>query len=459
MRRAPFLVLLVLVLAFPAAAQNTDIEALSGLQFSFGNPGARSLGMGGAFLGLADDASAAEANPAGLTVLRKTEVSIEARNSKTTQTLNVGGEFPDLVDDDFFSYSRRVPVTFASVVTPIGQNFSLAAYFHSPIEFESAIVNAFSQEGFVDPILFSLGPDGPVTTDQCFQIEECAQFNLFPFATGVNIRLQTYGLAGAWKMGNLSVGVAGRYHRFEENALTLRTDFDLNLTQIASQTSDDNDVTFSAGFKYAFTDNFSMGGVYKQGAEFETGLFYQSVQDGTPQEQIGAPTFHIPDAYGLGVSFRPIPLLTINADAIRVNHSNSTDDFVSVFASDTILADGTPLGDLTPEDYGQYRAEDVTEIHVGAEYVLTTRIPLAIRVGWWRDPAHSITYAGPLLGLNAGQPRAAATVAAAILYPGTEDEDHITGGIGLFWPNFQIDAAYDTADSYKVGSLSAVFRF
>ena len=69
---------LVLLLAFPLAAQNVDIEALSGLQFNFGNPGARSLGMGGAFLGLADDASAAEANPAGLTILRKPEFSIEA---------------------------------------------------------------------------------------------------------------------------------------------------------------------------------------------------------------------------------------------------------------------------------------------------------------------------------------------------------------------------------------------
>jgi len=55
----------LLVIAFaailygtPATAQNTDIEALSGIQFNFANPGARSLGMGGAFLGLADDATA-----------------------------------------------------------------------------------------------------------------------------------------------------------------------------------------------------------------------------------------------------------------------------------------------------------------------------------------------------------------------------------------------------------------
>ena len=70
MKRFACLVALCLF-ALPAFAQNTDIESLAGLTFNFRNPGARSLGMGGAFLGLADDATAAETNPAGLTILRQ----------------------------------------------------------------------------------------------------------------------------------------------------------------------------------------------------------------------------------------------------------------------------------------------------------------------------------------------------------------------------------------------------
>src|SRR5260221_4817885 len=49
------------------------------LQFDFVNPGAKSLAIGGAFAGLADDATATFANPAGLTQLNASEVSIEAR--------------------------------------------------------------------------------------------------------------------------------------------------------------------------------------------------------------------------------------------------------------------------------------------------------------------------------------------------------------------------------------------
>src|SRR4051812_39096869 len=124
MRKALFLLVAVVLLAVPAWAQNTDIESLSGLQFNFGNPGARSLGMGGAFLGLADDATAAEANPAGLTILRKPEFSIEGRNYLEEQVLTTSGTFPDLERTGFSHFSDRVQVSFASAVIPVKNRFT-----------------------------------------------------------------------------------------------------------------------------------------------------------------------------------------------------------------------------------------------------------------------------------------------------------------------------------------------
>jgi hypothetical protein len=59
-----------------AVAQTT---AQFPIQFDFLNPGARSLAMGSAFSGLADDASAAFTNPAGLLQLTRPEVSAEGR--------------------------------------------------------------------------------------------------------------------------------------------------------------------------------------------------------------------------------------------------------------------------------------------------------------------------------------------------------------------------------------------
>jgi long-chain fatty acid transport protein len=119
---------LILAAALPAMAQNVDIEALSGLQFNFGNPGARSLGMGGAFLGLADDASAAEANPAGLTILRKPEVSLELRNYLEQQLFTTTGTFPETTRTPFTHHSDRVVVTFGSAVVPV-KKFTFGIYY------------------------------------------------------------------------------------------------------------------------------------------------------------------------------------------------------------------------------------------------------------------------------------------------------------------------------------------
>jgi hypothetical protein len=52
----------------------------STLEFAMTAPGARSLGFGGAFVALADDATAAYSNPAGLVQLIRPEISLELRN-------------------------------------------------------------------------------------------------------------------------------------------------------------------------------------------------------------------------------------------------------------------------------------------------------------------------------------------------------------------------------------------
>ncbi|MCP4203105.1 MAG: hypothetical protein GY769_14380, partial [bacterium] len=59
-RYIPLCLTTLLAAAPQLAAQE---EALANVEFSFSNPGARSMGFGGAFVALADDATAAFANP------------------------------------------------------------------------------------------------------------------------------------------------------------------------------------------------------------------------------------------------------------------------------------------------------------------------------------------------------------------------------------------------------------
>src|SRR5687768_14043982 len=199
------LVLIAIVLiSLPVAAQNTDIEALAGITFNFANPGARSMGMGGAFLGLADDASAAEANPAGLTILRKTEISLEARNYRNSQTVAVSGTFPDLEYEEFSSFSRTAEVQFGSIVIPAG-NFALAVYYHQPINYanSAAVLRQFDRSGtvvtrpvpdFYFPAGNPRGSAGPTSREECLQQPLCLNGSVLPFVTAVSVKLETYGL-------------------------------------------------------------------------------------------------------------------------------------------------------------------------------------------------------------------------------------------------------------------------
>ena len=56
------------------------------IQFNFNIPSARGIGLGGAFVAVADDATAGMANPAGLTVLTKPEISVHYKVSRFSHT-------------------------------------------------------------------------------------------------------------------------------------------------------------------------------------------------------------------------------------------------------------------------------------------------------------------------------------------------------------------------------------
>lgn len=452
MRKQFIIVLALAVCSFGVSAQNTDIEALAGLNFSFGNPGARALGMGGAFLGMADDSSAAEANPAGLTALVRPEMTIEVRNSKTLQSMAVEGEFDPSVSDsirykDFPAYSRNAEISFGSFVLPKG-NWRLAGYFHSVLEFENDANALFEQNQFggvrIYDTRFYLGPNGPVNFDQCVQLgEDCSGFRLFPYFTAVNVDLATWGLAVAYKVSdNFSIGASGKYQQFEEQAVTFRTDFSLNPLAFISQTSKDEDYSYAVGFKLGSPrSKFNLGGVYKTGGSFTAPVMFGELDDNfnvTSLEETSRPQFNVPDVYGVGVSYNPTPPLRINVDAVRVNYSDLVDNMQSIF-------DGV-------RDNPQYTREDVTEIHVGAEYFfVNSRIPWALRGGWWRDPEHALKWAGPVTNGDQG--------AVNILFPEGDDRDHFSIGIGIAFTKLQVDAAYDTSDKYKVGSISAKYIF
>lgn len=437
-------VVVAFLFAVPLAAQNTDIEALSGLQFNFGNPGARSLGMGGAFLALADDASAAEANPAGLTILRKPEVSIESRRTTIGQNFPTGGTYPWVTTADFGA--SQTAISFASAVFP-SHGSVLAIYYHRPLSFK----NQVNLTKHYEMPTYYLGPAGPISREQCAVTAGCLQKQLYPFSTSVDVRVQTFGIAAAHEWKNVSVGLGVRYQEFKESADTYRRDLDApgQPVFVVAQTNSgvyfgdqtNKAASFVAGIKWKISPQWSVGGVFKQDASFAAPVSAGTA--GASSTLIGTTRFHLPATAGAGVSWQPIAALTINADAIHVSYSHLTDNFVSV------IEYGAATGGV--EHVTGYKSENGTEYHAGLEYFILGSTPVAIRAGWWRDPAHAITYRGPVVTSE--------EVAAKILFPGSRTENHYSVGLGIAFPRFQVDAAYDHSETLKTASVSMIARF
>jgi len=164
MRRLAWCVVLAMALIrpVPTAAGDkglTNSETFSGFQFNFNNPGARSLGMGGAFVAVADDATAVIANPAGLVILQRPELSGEVKFTRFTNTIEAysntlaEGATNSLHSRDFDDFV--VTPSFFSFVYPT-ERLVVAAFIRELINYESN----FETQGifFADPAGGVVGP-------------------------------------------------------------------------------------------------------------------------------------------------------------------------------------------------------------------------------------------------------------------------------------------------------------
>jgi len=143
-------VLAVVLAAAPLAAQTPPSLDAFGLlvaqqsrpSFSVVGAGARAAGMGGAFTALADDASAASFNPAGLALLVRPEASVVLDGRRRRDRYSAFTDFEDGVMDTYGASSSSFGtgnVNFASFTYPVTvahRNLTLQLSFHRQIDFD-----------------------------------------------------------------------------------------------------------------------------------------------------------------------------------------------------------------------------------------------------------------------------------------------------------------------------------
>ncbi len=482
------------LLATPALAQ-LESPLLSKIRLNLVNPGGKSLAMGGAFVALADDATAALANPAGLTQLTSWQVgasgkqfSFDPQLRRAEYALQGDGTYSRFLEEADRPGGGVSDLEFASIVGPLGPRTSVAVYRAQNLRYrldgDDLAGGNYRAFAMVAP------PNSAVTLDEqggldvaneLWGVSLSANLGALSVGGGVTFNRLRYDLTG---------GAAGASHLFVTNAESTpglpgaqpRLD-----TTVGAEVTSGTETGWVAGFKWQVFEvgNVTIGGVWRRAPRFDVSYSVSSVNawngarvsfscgvddpnvPGSGASACG--TFDVPDDWSFGFSAQLHPNLLVSAEVQRIAYSELQDGFVPLFAYCTVAASPCPAANrVIPEA----RAEDGTVPRAGAEWLLPWKgtLQVALRGGWHRQPAHGMKVD---LYPDADRDRVpdAGSAAAEIVQPpltdafrttydGGKDEDHISFGLGLtLGRSLSLDVAADLSDSNDAYVLSAFYRF
>ncbi len=432
----------VLFLASAISARSVLAQAgPTNLEFSFSNPGARSLGFGGAFVALADDATAAFANPAGLTQLTRPEVSVEGRRWSYTTPFTLGGRINgqptgillDSVEGLRFSESAAAlsGLSFLSFVYP-KENGSIAFYRHQSARFESKA----ETQGF-----FGISESG-----------DDFRFNDLQGKTSID--LVSYGLAGAFRpIEGLSLGFG---LVLDDGKFVSSTDIYLPVMETlpeglfgpnvhdprgklvtAAGVVDDTALSFTAGLLWQVNPSWRVGAAYRRGPTFDIAIEEvtgKAVEDLAPEGTVyrsDVVSIHFPDVFSFGTAYRAESgAWTVSFEWDHVKYSTIFESF----GSDLVDSDNVTI-------------DDGNELRAGFEYAFIQSVPLvALRAGVWLDPDHRVRDVTPNPYNRA-------------IFQGGDNELHLALGFGLALSRFQLDVGADLSEMVDTLSVSAIVSF
>jgi long-chain fatty acid transport protein len=355
--RGSVLLLAACLLAPAASAQIADVppdeidfEGFTSL--SLGS-GARAFGMGGAFLARADDATAASWNPAGLSYLRRPELSVVGARTSFAR-----GAFGDEPDDRLSGYTPD----FLAVTYPL-QSGSIQLSYQ----------RVFSFRGTREI-------DRP---DRSFRTEGRGGFDVIAIGSG-------------WRLGRtLRVGgtVNGWFNGYSQRRLRqtsaaeteLDIDYDLN-----------SGINFNLGAIWTPVESLNVGVVGKTPftailnlRRFRRDTFTADGKVTVNGAERSDVLLDLPGAVGVGLSWRPTSPLTFSADYTRTFWSEGR--IRNFFIVNATPPDGerpppvefSELPYPTIEDPDQ---TDTEQIRLGLEVVaIAGRVRVPIRAGLFWD--------------------------------------------------------------------------
>ncbi len=395
---------LILSVAAQLSAQ-TPIGVLISEQsratFDVQGAGARAMGLGGAFIAVADDATAVSFNPAGLAQLLKPEASFVGRGQSkrlSFQDFETTSKGRQLAVSDSLATETRFDPLFISGTIPLRLNgHSLVLQLSMQRQF------ALAEASDRDLTETDVAGGTPGFVHQ--RIEQTGQIDVYSFSAAyeaserILIGASYNQWRGRWELNSASSKVQGPSSTFanyrQVNALD-GNNFNLGLIWRWP--------TWSLGLvrRTPFHADYAFGTALDTNA---TGVTFK----GSPYASYG---LHWPASTGVGFAWRP-----------REHWLFTTDLQHTLWSDARYMTPNANLDNLSFFDLDRAnRTPNVTSLHTGAEYLLLTKnasvIPL--RFGLSREPQ-------PLVDRTTGGQRVVFNVAV---------------GTGIKRGNISVDIAY-----------------
>lgn len=397
--------------------------------------GARAFGMGGAFIAIADDATAASWNPAGLSQLEKPEVSVvfAANDLETTLPgLTFTSEvFSQSVSEiklsqsgsnvDFLSFAYPFRIRTLKMVSQISYqrliNLALDAHLDQPV---------INRVEIFHPERNQPQPDVFTESFQSGTIESAGGGDLITASLAVQIS------------PFLSLGLAANYlyRGFESNQ---RIEFEMTETVFNDDDGDgvfDDPMTESEAFTFGvrqegdlsgFNVNFgvlvkpaqkvSLGFIFKTPFAIDFKFVEDEAQDRSIVETVTDDAkIEYPYSFGMGLAVHPMDQLTLSSDFTWSNWSESrltqgkrvTKEFGEIISEEIIDDEPFPGNEDVFENLREQH--DTNQFRVGAEYVfLRGSWLIPVRAGFFTNTQYltdgndnGITYLGYTVGVGFG---------------------------------------------------------
>lgn len=382
--------------------------------------GARALGMGGAFIAVADDATAASWNPAGLIQLERPELSLVGAGFWRTEAFSSDSR-PEAdnrgsVDDRSLNYlSASLPFQAWNRHLVVSVNYQRLYEFKrsfahgvdfTPSGLDLILEKRFEQDGY-------LGAFGLASAIQ-----------LSPsIALGITLNLWTDALGSGhgWQDSYTEIGSG--------------TQGGLPLTTVAEgrdRYSSFRGVNANLGLLWDINSALTLGAVLK--TPFEADIDHEfRFRTTTTVDTAPAPTMttseihvedtvhlHMPLSYGLGLALRVSDALSFDLDVYRTHWSQYrlTDGDGNSFSP----IDGRPKGDSS--------VKDTTQVRFGGEYLwIGAKTVVPLRAGVYYDPEPSEGSVQDFYGVAAGTGLVYGLVAVDLAYQYRWGRDVDTGNL------------------------------